>query len=115
MDDIGIYSNSVAEHKKHVALILQVLRDHGIVASEKKSVLFADKIEFLGHTISSNGIEPSSEKLGKVYSWPTPRSASDIKSFLGFVNYLAANDFIPALADQLSVLTDLTKKNIAIH
>src|SRR5579859_2512645 len=31
MDDIGIYSNSVAEHKKHVALILQVLRDHGIV------------------------------------------------------------------------------------
>src|SRR5579859_571419 len=32
MDDIGIYSNSVAEHRKHVALILQVLRDHGIVA-----------------------------------------------------------------------------------
>jgi hypothetical protein len=115
MDDIGIYSNSVAEHKRHVALILQVLRDHGIVASEKKSVLFADKIEFLGHTISSNGIEPSSEKLGKVSSWPTPRSASDIKSFLGFVNYLAANDFIPALADQSSVLTDLTKKNVAFR
>jgi Reverse transcriptase (RNA-dependent DNA polymerase) len=114
MDDIGIYSNSVAEHKRHVALILQVLRDHGIVASEK-SILFADRIEFMGHIISSKGIEPSSEKLGKISSWPTPRSASDIKSFFGFVNYLATNDFIPALADQSSVLTDLTKKNVAFR
>ena len=79
MDDIGIYSNLVAEHKRHVALILEVLRDHGIVASEKKSILFADHIEFLGHVISSKGIEPSSENLGKISSWPTPRSASDIK------------------------------------
>jgi hypothetical protein len=38
MDDIGIYSNSVAEHKKHVALILQVLRDHGIVASASVAI-----------------------------------------------------------------------------
>jgi Reverse transcriptase (RNA-dependent DNA polymerase) len=44
MDDIDMYSNSVAEHKRHVALILQELRDHGIVTSEKKSVLFADRI-----------------------------------------------------------------------
>jgi hypothetical protein len=41
--------------------------------------------------------------------------ASDIKSFLGFVNYLETNDFIPALADQSSLLTDLTKKNVAFR
>jgi hypothetical protein len=32
IDDISIYSNSVAEHKKHVALFLQVLWDDNIVA-----------------------------------------------------------------------------------
>src|SRR5437667_1342732 len=52
-DDIAIFSNSVEEHKQHVHLILQALRNHGITASPEKSTLFADRIEFLGHFVSS--------------------------------------------------------------
>ena len=33
LDDIAIFSNSVEEHKEHVRLILEKLREHGIVAS----------------------------------------------------------------------------------
>jgi RNase H-like domain found in reverse transcriptase/Reverse transcriptase (RNA-dependent DNA polymerase) len=112
IDDIGIYSNSLEEHKKHVRLILERLREHGIYASIPKSPLFADSIEFLGHHISSKGIEADPIKLDKITNYPTPKCAQDILSFLGLVNYIAMFDFIPGLADYSSVLTELTKKNV---
>jgi len=112
LDDIAIFSNSVEEHKEHVRLILEALREHGIMASQSKSVLFADEIEFLGHRISSKGIQANPAKLDKINTYPTPRSVADIRSFLGLVNYVAMFDFIPGLADYSSVLSNLTKKNV---
>jgi hypothetical protein len=113
LDDILIYSNSLEEHERNVRLILETLRRHGLVASKSKTRLFADRIEFLGHFISSKGIEPDPSKLDKITKFPTPCSSEDIKSFLGLVNYLAMFDFVPGLADQSAVLTDLTKKGKA--
>lgn len=112
LDDILIYSNSIEEHVQHTRLILEMLRKHGLIASKSKSKLFADRIEFLGHYISSNGIEPDSNKLDKITNFPTPRSVGDIKSFLGLINYLAMFDFIPGLADQSSTLTNLTREGV---
>ena len=99
------------EHKQHIHLILQALRNHGITASSEKSTLFADRIEFLGHIVSSKGLEADPAKLEKIANWPTPRTATQITEFNGLVNYLAAFDFIPGLAEQSAVLTDLTKKS----
>ena len=111
-DDIAIFSNSIEEHKRNVHLILQALRNHGITASVDKSILFADRIEFLGHFISSKGIEADPAKLEKVANWPTPTSASQILEFNGLVNYLAMFDFVPGLADHSAILTDLTRKGV---
>ena len=111
-DDIAIFSNSIEEHKRNVHLILQALRDHGITASVDKSILFADRIEFLGHFISSRGIEADPAKLDKIANWPTPTSATQIMEFNGLVNYLAMFDFVPGLADSSAVLTALTRKGV---
>ena len=114
-DDIAIFSNSIEEHKQHVHLILQALRNHGITASSEKSTLFADRIEFLGHYVSSKGLEADPNKLEKIANWPTPITATQITEFNGLVNYLAAFDFIPGLAEQSAILTDLTKKGVEFH
>ena len=115
LDDIAIFSNSVEEHKEHVRLILEKLREHGIMASESKSVLFTDEIEFLEHRISSKGIQANPAKLDKINNYPIPRSVADIRSFFGLVNYVAMFDFIPGLADYSSILSDLTKRNVPFH
>jgi Reverse transcriptase (RNA-dependent DNA polymerase) len=65
-DDIWIWSNSVEEHVEHVPLILQKLREAGISASIRKSILFAYEIYFLRHTISSCGVEPAQTKVDKI-------------------------------------------------
>ena len=110
IDDIAIWSDSVEEHEKHVRLILEALREAGICASKKKSILFADEINFLGHTISSRGVEPEQSKVDKILAARTPRSASDIKEFNGLVNYIG--QFIPGLSEWSTVLSNLTKKNV---
>ena len=109
LDDILIYSNSVDEHKAHVHLILDTLRSHGFIASRLKSRLFADRVEFLGHYISSQGVEPHPAKLDKISNFPTPHSPEDIKSFLDLVNYLAMFDFLPELSDHSAILNALTR------
>ena len=111
LDDILIYSNSVEEHKAHVRLILDTLRSHGLIALRLKFRLFADRVEFLGHYISSQGVEPHSVKLDKISNFPTIRSSENIKSFLSLVNYLAMFDFLPRLSDHSAILNALTRNN----
>ena len=111
-DNILIYSNSLTEHEHHVQLILEAICQYELIASKSKLQLFADRIEFLGHYISFKGIEPDPSKFDKITKFPTPQSVENMKSFLGIVNYLAMFDFVPKSVDQLSVLTDLTKKGV---
>jgi hypothetical protein len=110
VDDISIWSNSIEEHKTHVRLILDALREAGILASKGKSILFTDELEFLGHIISSRGIQVSPEKVAKILASRTPRSPQDILQFNGLVNYIAL--FIPGLSKWSTVLSNLTKKNV---
>jgi len=72
------------------------------------SDLYPDEVEFLGHVVSSKGLEVMLSTTDKIADWPIPQNVKDIKSFNGLVNYIA--EFIPRLADYSSVLSDLTWK-----
>jgi hypothetical protein len=63
LDDIIIWSNSLAEHKTNVGLILEALRKAELYCSLKKSTLFTMEVDFLGHHISAQGIEADDSKV----------------------------------------------------
>jgi hypothetical protein len=65
---------------------------------------------FLGHIISSCGIEVTDDKINKIISSHVPTSAQNIKEFNGLVNYIG--QFIPGLVHWSTVLSKLTKKNV---
>jgi hypothetical protein len=108
LDDIVIWSNSVEEHQTHVEMILTQLQEHCLHLNKKKCVLFQDEIEFLGHKISARGIEACSSKCEKILKWPRPKTARDVRSFLGIVRYIAV--YLKDLAEHTAVLTPLTSK-----
>jgi hypothetical protein len=108
LDDIVIWSSSIEEHKQNVRTVLQALKEAHLYCSNKKSQLFTTELDFLGHHISSRGIEPDRKKVEKIQEWPVPQCAKDVRKFLGLVQYLAA--FLPRLAEHRSVLTPLTTK-----
>ncbi|GAA5882917.1 hypothetical protein JCM3774_000947 [Rhodotorula dairenensis] len=110
VDDIIIYSNTLEEHEKNCCAVLEALRQAGLYCSRKKTDLFTTHTEFLGHIISRKGLEADRSKVEKIESWPRPQTVSQVRGFLGLVQYL--RKFVPRLADHTAVLTPLTKKGL---
>ena len=63
IDDILIYSKSEEEHKEHLKIVLQVLREHQLFAKFSKCDFFKDKIQYLGHVVTKEGIFFYPEKI----------------------------------------------------
>lgn len=113
LDDIIIWSQSVQEHQHHVRLILAALRKVKLFCNPKKCEFFLLEVDFLGHHISAQGLEANSSKVDKILSWPQPKTATDVRSFLGLVRYISA--YLPQLADFTVVLTPLMTKEVHRH
>jgi hypothetical protein len=110
VDDIIIYSNSLEEHEKNCRDVLSALREANLFCSRKKTDLFTTHTEFLGHVISRNGIAADLSKTDKIKNWSRPTTVTQVRGFLGIVQYL--RKFIPGLATFTSILTPLTKKGM---
>jgi hypothetical protein len=106
LDDIIFWSDSVEQHTAHLRSILNALRDDGILASSKKSILYADAVLFLGHIISSRGIEVADDKVNKIISSHVPTSAQNVKEFNGLVNYIMTHRTISVYPRQLMRLIE---------
>ena len=89
-------------------MIFQALIDAKLYYNKKKTKLFSFRVNFLGHTISQNGIEADEKKAEKIENWPVPTTATKVQAFLGLVHYL--NAFLPKLAVQCDVLSVFTTK-----
>jgi hypothetical protein len=75
LDDIIIWSDLLEQHMKDVHEVMSTLRKAKLYCNERKSHFFLLSVDFLGHHISQNRIEPSNTKIEKILSWPTPKSA----------------------------------------
>ena len=109
IDDILVYSKSLTEHEEHLKIILNVLRENKLFAKASKSEFFMENIEFLGHTISVDGIGTDSSKCTAILNWPQPNNQTEIRSFLGLTNYYRR--YVKDYAKIASPLTDLLKKD----
>ncbi len=87
---------------------MEALKKAQLYFNPAKCKFFLLELDFLSHHISCRGIEPQSSKVEKVLQWPVPKSATDVRAFLGLVRYMAS--FLPKLADFTTVLTPLTTK-----
>ena len=87
MDDILIYSKTEEEHIQHVKKVLDVLREHKLLAKMSKCEFFASQVEYLGHVVSAHGISVDPAKVKAITDWPVLRSKTEVRSFLGLANY----------------------------
>ncbi|MCO5604727.1 hypothetical protein L7F22_058897 [Adiantum nelumboides] len=109
-DDVIIYSKTIEEHKEHLKVIFQALRDNKLYVNQKKSEFFLQEIQYLGHIISKNGIRMDPAKLEVIKDWPNPRNLHEVRSFIGMCAYYRR--FIEKFSLIAGPLHDLTKKNV---
>ena len=108
IDDIVIWSKTVADHTQHLQMVLEALRTANLYLNPKKCRFYQTELDFLGHHISARGIEANDLKACKIVNWPVPKSATEVRSFLGLVRYISM--YLPKLAELTCVLTPLTTK-----
>ena len=83
LDDIRNYSKNEKEHAKNLRLTLQLIREHKLYAKLSKCDFYKDRIQYLGHIISEEGISMDPDKIEAIMNWPTPRNVTDVRSFMG--------------------------------
>ena len=113
LDNIIIFSKTEEEHLKHLEEIFVRLRKFGLKMKHEKCIFFKKHIQYLGHLVSERGFEPLPEKLESIHKMPAPRTAKEVKQFLGLIGYY--RKFVPRFADISRPLTKLTRHNVVFE
>jgi hypothetical protein len=85
--DILIYSKTKAGHVEHLNIVLKLLHQHSLFANRSKCVFGQDKVEYLGHIITSAGVSTDPTKISDVQAWPVPKNITEMIDFLGLAGY----------------------------
>ncbi|MBW0471042.1 hypothetical protein O181_010757 [Austropuccinia psidii MF-1] len=91
LDDIMVLS-SEGEPVKHVASVLQILRDNNFLAKA-----------------SNDGLNIYSSKVQQILNWPQTQNIKALKYFLGFANFYCC--FIEYSYKKITALTSLIEKD----
>jgi len=82
----------------------------GLKVKPSKCSLFKDRISFLGHMVSAQGIEPQEEKIKPIQHWPVPKCVRDVRAFFGLASYY--HKFVKDFATIAEPLSALTQKGV---
>jgi hypothetical protein len=69
LDDILVYSKIEEKHKKHLRMVLQVLREHQLFSKLIKCSFYQSQIHYLGHIIFEEGIVVDTKNIETVKGW----------------------------------------------
>ncbi|CAA7263787.1 unnamed protein product [Cyclocybe aegerita] len=110
LDDIIIYSDSLAEHVEHVKIILGVLEREKFYLSEGKLDFLCSKVKILGRIVDDEGIQMDPHKVDALLRWKVPTNRDLLRGFLGAASYLA--DDIDRVRIPMGVLHTLTSNAV---
>jgi ribonuclease HI len=109
IDDILIHSETTDEHEEHLRIVLERLRQQNLYAKFSKYEFWMEKVAFLGHVLSAEGIAVDPSKVESVTKWEQPLNVIDVRSFLGLVGYYQR--FIENFFKIAKPMTELLKNN----
>jgi hypothetical protein len=110
LDDIMIYSKSFEEHVEHIEKVLMKLKEINAVIKLKKCEFGKRNLEFLGHRVGKDGLQPGVEKVEKIKNMKRPENVTEVRSFLGLCSYY--RKFVKDFSKIAKPLNNLMKKNV---
>ena len=110
IDDILVYSGSSDEHSEHLRIVLQTLREQQLYAKLSKCQFWLDRVAFLGHVISVEGVSVDLQKIEAVVNWKQPKNVLEVRIFLGLAGYY--RKFVKGFSKIAAPLTKLTRKDV---
>ena len=109
-DDILIVGNDSQENLKILTYVLDRLHKYNLHLKLPKCEFLKPEVVYLGLRISMEGLQTVEEKINAVKQAPASQNVSELRSFLGMVQYY--HSFLPGLDTILAPLHQLLQKNI---
>lgn len=107
LDDVICFSKDFPDHLAFLRAIFQRLREAHLTLKPSKCTFGREKINFLGHEVSKDGISPLKEKCKAVLDFPKPKKVKEVRAFLGLSGYYRKH--IKSYSKIALPLTELTK------
>ncbi len=111
-DDVLVFSRDKKAHKRHIELLLQALRKHGLKISPKKAKFFRQRVDYMGHVLSIRDkrphIQAMQSKCDAIRRLKRPSNVRELRKFIGAVNFLSM--YLPRLHTLLKPMYNLTRK-----
>eukprot|EP00253_Pinus_taeda_P030700 PITA_30700 len=86
LDDILIFSKSREDHVMHVRKVLDVLKKNQLFL-KMSNCEFRKTLIYLGHIVGGGALRIDLAKIEAIMKWPTPKSITEVISFLGAAQY----------------------------
>ena len=109
-DDVIIGGRDKHEHLQNVKAVFQRLSDAGFTVKKEKCEFFKNSINYLGYSIDKHGCHTDKSKVEAILRAPAPTNVTELKSFLGLVNFYGR--FLNKLADVLHPMYLLLSKDV---
>ena len=110
MDDILVHGRTDSEHDARLEQVLLRCRDKNLKLNPKKLRLKTKQVEYIGHVLTENGLQPDPKKVDAVINFPAPVDKQELQSFLGMINYLGK--FVPNMSKLNEPLRRLLEKDV---
>ena len=113
LDDILVTGKTESEHIRNLEEVLIRLEKAGLQLKKQKCSFMLSSVDYLGHSISLEGLQPTRGKICAITDAPIPSNLTKLRSFLGLVNYYSK--FLPHLATTLAPLYLLLRRRNKWH
>lgn len=97
------------DHRENLSALQARCVEKHIRLNDKKADVKKEEITFMGHRISSSGIQPDPAKVAAILNMPRPSDVHGVRRLCGMIQYLSR--FMPNLASDLEPIRALTKKD----
>ena len=94
---------------ERLAVVLSILKQAGLRLKKSKCTFMTDSVEYLGFQIDAKGLHATQEKVKAVQDAPVPQYVTEVRAFMGLVNYYG--QFVNNLATIAQPLYTLTKQD----
>ena len=108
LDDVLVVSATYEDHLTHLRQVFQRFAEFNLKLNPEKCSFFAEKLDYLGYELTTQGLRPGADKIAVVRDFKPPTTVKEIQSFIGLCQYFRRSLRNFSIVSQH--LTNLTSK-----